>query len=180
MLNVPFKCREIVAMGRTPYLGRFRPEQASDKAAINYALNVTQTAEFADRFITELSGGERQRIVIARAIAQETPIILLDEPTSNLDVSHQLEILELIRNLVGKGRCAIASLHDLSLAARFCDRLLLLAEGELAADGRPREVMTSSNLATFFGIQAELKDHEQTGSLMVWPISPLKRSATLN
>jgi iron complex transport system ATP-binding protein len=176
-VDFPFRAREIVAMGRTPYLGRFRPEGVADKAAIKYALEVTETECFAERPVTELSGGERQRIILARAIAQETRIMLLDEPTSNLDVGHQLQVLGLIRSLARQGRCALAALHDLSLAARFCDRILLLSNGALVADSTASEVMTEENLARYFGISVQIKRDEKNGELIIWPLAPIKKTS---
>lgn len=176
-IDLAFRVREVVSMGRTPYLGRFRPEGREDKVAVKVALRVTETEYLAERLVTELSGGERQRVIIARAIAQDTQIILLDEPTSNLDVGHQLEILELVRSLTRQGRCAVAALHDLSLAARFCDRILLMSGGRLVADGTPHEVLTEANLGRYFGIQARLEDDEGTGGLMIWPLAPIKKGS---
>jgi len=176
-IDLPFLVREIVAMGRTPYLGRFRPEGAADKAAVEHALRVTETESLAERAVSELSGGERQRVAIARAIAQETRVILLDEPTSNLDLAHQLEVLSLIRNIADDGKCAVAALHDLTLAARFCTRILLMSCGEIVADASSSAVITEANLARFFGIHARVTSDDVTGDLMIWPISPIEGSS---
>ncbi|HEY9432389.1 MAG TPA: ABC transporter ATP-binding protein, partial [Blastocatellia bacterium] len=136
-VDFAFTSRDIVAMGRTPYLGRFKPEGASDKEAIARAMRETGTTELAERPVTELSGGERQRVHLARALAQETLVILLDEPTANLDLAHQFEALELVRGFTRAGGAALAAIHDLTLASRFCDRLLLLSGGEIVAAGAP-------------------------------------------
>lgn len=168
-----FSVREVVGMGRTPYLGRFRPESDEDLKAIAWALAQTETEALAERPFSELSGGERQRVMIARAVAQQTPVLLLDEPTANLDVEHQLETLQLVRGLAKEGRCAVAAIHDLSLAARFCDRLLFLAGGRIVADGPPEQVVTAENLQKYFRIQAKILRDEEIGALTVLPIAPL-------
>lgn len=169
-IDFDFTAREIVAMGRTPYLGRFTPEKAADRAAIAEAMRATETENFANRFVTELSGGERQRVHIARAVAQETPIILLDEPTSNLDLMHQFEALRLVKYVTRTGKAALAAIHDLSLAARFCDRLLLLSNGRIVADDEPFEVITETNLLNHFGLRARVQRDEETGGLIVLPL----------
>ena len=169
-IDFDFTAREIVAMGRTPYLGRFTPEKSADREAIANAMRATETEGFANRFVTELSGGERQRVHIARAVAQETPLVLLDEPTSNLDLTHQFDALQLIKNLTRAGKAALAAIHDLSLAWRFCDRLLLLSNGRIVAGGKPFEVITETNLLDHFGLRARVGRDEETGSLIVSPL----------
>ena len=169
-VDFAFTAREIVAMGRTPYLGRFTPESASDKEAIARAMRETGTEDFAERPVTELSGGERQRVHLARALAQETRVVLLDEPTANLDLAHQFEALQLVREFTRAGGGALAAIHDLALAARFCDRLLLLSEGQIVAAGRPAEVITESNLALHFALRARVRRDEEMGSLIVHPL----------
>jgi cobalamin transport system ATP-binding protein len=176
-LDFAFTAREIVAMGRTPYLGRFRPESVSDKEAIARAMRETDTEELAERPVTELSGGERQRVHLARAFAQETRVVLLDEPTANLDLTHQYEALELVREFTQSGGAALAAIHDLSLAARFCDRLLLLSEGKIVAAGLPAEVITESNLARHFALRARVRRDEETGGLIVYPLGSNSSSA---
>lgn len=171
--DLAFSVREVVAMGRNPHLGRFRPETPEDLKIIRWALEVTESDVFAERSLQELSGGERQRVMIARAVAQQTPVLLLDEPTSSLDLQHQWEIMELVSGLAREGRCALAAIHDLSLAARFCGRLLLLADGKIAVDGPPRAVLTPEHLARYFKIRAKvLEDPEIQGTLVV-PLATL-------
>jgi iron complex transport system ATP-binding protein len=169
-LDFAFTGREIVAMGRTPYLRRFTPESRADREAIKLAMLATETADLADRLVTELSGGERQRVHLARALAQDTEVILLDEPTANLDLSHQFGALQLILNVTRQGKAALAAIHDLSLAARFCDRLLLLSDGQIVAAGRPVDVVTESNLSDFFGLRARVRCDEETGGLLIYPL----------
>jgi iron complex transport system ATP-binding protein len=172
-VDFAFTSRDIVAMGRTPYLGRFKPEGPADKEAIARAMRETGTTELAERPVTELSGGERQRVHLARALAQETNAILLDEPTANLDLAHQFEALELVRGFTRVGGAALAAIHDLTLASRFCDRLLLLSEGKIVAAGSPAEVITESNLACHFALRARVRRDEETGSLIVYPLESI-------
>jgi iron complex transport system ATP-binding protein len=176
-VDFAFTSREIVAMGRTPYLGRLTPEGVADKEAISRAMRETGVEGLAERPVTELSGGERQRVHLARALAQETRVMLLDEPTANLDLAHQYEALELVREFARSGGAALAAIHDLSLAARFCDRLLLLSEGRIVADGRPAEVITESNLAHYFSLRARVRRDEETGDLIVYPLGSFTRRA---
>jgi len=170
-VDFAFTSRDIVAMGRTPYLGRFKSEGAADKAAIARAMHETGTTELAERPVTELSGGERQRVHLARALAQETRVILLDEPTANLDLAHQFEALELVRGFTRAGGAALAAIHDLTMASRFCDRLLLLSRGEIVAAGAPAEVITEKNLEKHFALRARVKRDDETGSMIVHPLA---------
>jgi iron complex transport system ATP-binding protein len=155
-INYAFSVEEVVAMGRNPWLGRFQPPGERDLVLIRDAMQRADVLPFAARPVTQLSGGERQRVLIARALAQETPVILLDEPTANLDICHQLEVLELMRALAGEGRLVLAALHDLALASRYCDRLLLLSEGALRADGPAAAVLTPANLLRYFSLHARV------------------------
>jgi iron complex transport system ATP-binding protein len=174
-IDFAFTAREIVAMGRTPYLRRFTPETRADKEAIDLAMRATETEDFADRFVTELSGGERQRVHLARALAQNSEVLLLDEPTANLDLAHQFETLCLIRQMTRQGKAALAAIHDLSLAARFCDRLLLLYGGQIVAAGPPAEVVTESNLARYFALHARVWHDKETGGLVILPLSAARQ-----
>ncbi|VFM98054.1 MAG: iron complex transport system ATP-binding protein [Candidatus Kentron sp. G] len=156
-LGFAFKVAEVVAMGRNPHLGRFELPADHDLELIRIAMEQTGVSGFSTRTIDTLSGGERQRTIIARAIAQETPIVLLDEVTANLDLCHQIEVLEVIRALVRMGRLVFAAIHDLTLASRFCDGLILLAEGKIRAAGAAGAVLTEDNLRRFFNVQAHIE-----------------------
>ncbi|MFB7541504.1 ABC transporter ATP-binding protein [Streptomyces zaomyceticus] len=144
---------DVVGLGRTPFRDRWRGPDATDRAVIAAALEVVGLTPLADRAWKALSGGERQRAHIARALAQQPYALLLDEPTNHLDVKHQLELMEL---LSGADRTVLVALHDLSLAARYCDRLLLLHHGRLVASGPPAVVLTAERLAEVFEVDAEL------------------------
>ena len=168
-----FTVREVVAMGRNPHLGRFEVERENDRRIVEAALAKTEIAQFADRMLDELSGGERQRVMIARALAQEPRLLLLDEPTSNLDLAHQLEAFNLVRDFVGGGRGALVAVHDLNLASRYCDRIVMLGEARIVADGAPREVLTEENLARYFGIEARVRIEDGIPGVSITAVSPI-------
>ncbi|WP_226482900.1 ATP-binding cassette domain-containing protein [Natrinema amylolyticum] len=163
-LSFSFPVRDVVEMGRHPHRSRFSSPTPEDRDAVERALERTRTADLADRPIDEVSGGQRQRVVLARAIAQETPVMLLDEPTASLDVNHQVETLELVRELVNGGRTVIAAIHDLDLAARYCDRLVMLADGAVSRDGPPSAVLTGDALAASFDANAVVTPNPVTGT----------------
>lgn len=149
-----FTVREIVQMGRTPHLGRLQGERAADREAVRRALDLTETASFADRPATELSGGELQRVVIARGLAQESPIMLLDEPVAFLDINHQAQIFDLLARLnTEQGRSILCVSHDLNLAAEYCQRLVLLNRGRTVTDGPPEQVLTEERIEEVYGCQ---------------------------
>ena len=153
-LGVDFTVREVVALGRAPYLGPAARLGDVDRAAVEAALAATDLASFAERPARRLSGGEQQRVMLAQALAQDTPALLLDEPTAHLDVRHQLDLLGRVAALAGSGRTVVAALHDLERAAAFAGRLLVLSEGRLVADGPPASVLTAALLADVFGVRA--------------------------
>ncbi len=167
-----FTAMELVLMGRYPHLGRFQIEGREDTRIARDAMRLTETDQFADRTLDTLSGGERQRVIVSRALAQRPRVLLLDEPTSNLDVLHQLKVLGLVRQLVDDGLTAIAAIHDLNLAARFCDRLVLLSEGRVLAEGAPDEVLVPETIAAAFGVEAAVYPDPNTGSLAISLIGP--------
>jgi iron complex transport system ATP-binding protein len=166
-----FDVEDVVAMGRTPHRSRFSPAGATDHEAVEAALERTDTTQFADRSIDSLSGGERQRVLLARALAQETPTLLLDEPTASLDINHQVRTLSLARELADEGKTVVAAIHDLELAARFCDSMALLAGGDIVADGPPEEVLTAERLETAFDVRTAVATNPVTGTRAVTPLS---------
>lgn len=169
--DFPFTVREIVAMGRSPYLGRFAIEGKGDKQVISDALERTDISHYGDRFPYQLSGGERQRMVIARALAQEPEVLLMDEPTSYLDLNHQIDINRLMLQLVKeKGLGVIYVTHDLNIAAECCDRVLMLKDGEILAQGKPEEVISGENIETVYGCHALVDKNPQSGRPRVTPL----------
>jgi iron complex transport system ATP-binding protein len=162
-----FTSLELVLMGRYPHMGRFQIEGAIDLSVAHASLNTTNTDDLSDREISTLSGGERQRVFIARALAQEPHILLLDEPTANLDIQHQHKTLTIIQTLVSQGMTAIIAMHDLTLAARYCDRILLLDCGKVIADGSPKDVLTADNIYLAFGVRPIVYSDPLTGILTI-------------
>ncbi len=162
-----FTVTEIVLMGRYSHLGPWRNEGPRDLVVARRAMRRTGVEHLADRRMGEVSGGERQRVLIARALAQEPRFLLLDEPTAHLDLQYQFEALELARALADGGMAVIAALHDFSLAGRFCDRLVLLGDGAVRADGTPREVITPANIERVFGVVAFVYSDLAAGPLVV-------------
>jgi len=167
-----FTALDIVLMGRNPYIDRFRQESREDLAITKRVMELTNTWNFAERSVNELSGGEKQRVIIARALTQEPKILLLDEPTTHLDISNQLEIMDLIKQLCKtKKMLIIAVFHDFNLAARYCDSLILLKEGKIVAVGESSKTLTSENVRKVFSVDTIVKKHPITGFLHVIPIS---------
>lgn len=152
----PFRVADVVLMGRTPHLGPLRFEGREDAARAEEAMERLGIASLAERSVLELSGGERQLTMVARALCQDAELILLDEPTAFLDLKHRLEVLAVVRELATQGRAALVVSHDLGLAARFCDRMAILAGGRVLADGTPGRVLAPDLLRQGFGIDAEL------------------------
>lgn len=177
-LPYAFNAQELVAMGRNPYLGPFELETEKDQQIIQEAMRKTDIRHLKDRLVNTLSGGEKQRVIIARALAQQAPTILLDEPIASLDICHQIETLQLIRSLTRSGKLAITALHDLNLAARYCDRLILIGQKQadtgrtIVADGSPEQVLTDENLANSFSIKADIIKTKNKISLA--DITPIK------
>ncbi len=172
LLPSAFTAFEIVLMGRNPHLGLFQLEGSRELAITWRAMESTGTQSLARRRIGELSGGEIQCLVIARVLAQETEVILLDEPTANLDIGRQVEILDLIKNLCLKNNLTVlAALHDLNLATQYCDRLLLLSNGRLHAEGTPNEVITPRNIKEVYGDGSYVHTHPLSGLPAVLPIA---------
>jgi iron complex transport system ATP-binding protein len=150
----PMRVDALVALGRTPHGDPFSPPTAADRAAVARALAVTDSAAFAARTVTTLSEGERARVALARALASEAPVLLTDEPTAALDPRHQLLVMALLRRTARDGAGVLAVIHDLTLAARFADRVLIMQDGRLVADAPPAAALTPARLAETFGIEA--------------------------
>jgi len=160
----PVTVREMVAMGRYAHLGPWERTGALDRAVVERALQRCAVAEFADRQIGELSGGERQRARIARALAQEAPILLLDEPTAGLDLRYRMELFHLLRELRAEGLAVLVITHDLNLAARFADRLVLLDRGHATGRGAPEDVLSREALEDVYEWPLRLVAHPGPGS----------------
>ncbi|NMR30733.1 ABC transporter ATP-binding protein [Crystallibacter degradans] len=162
---------ELVGRGRYPHQGWFRQWTAKDDVAVNAAMAATDTEELAGRDVDELSGGQRQRVWIAMALAQETDILLLDEPTTFLDVTHQIEVLDLVTDLNRrKGTTVAIVLHDLNLAARYADHLIAMKAGEVVAEGPPSDVVTEQLVSDVFGLESLVIPDPVSGTPMVVPV----------
>lgn len=163
--------RELAGYGRYPHQGLLGQWSPTDEAAVAWALDVTGLTAFAERDVDTLSGGERQRAWIAMALAQETPVLLLDEPTTYLDMRYQLEVLQLVRRLNREHGLTVGLvLHDLNQAAAFSDRLVLLKDGQVVDHGAPRDVLTAENVARVFGVDVTVLPHPETGDPYCLPL----------
>jgi iron complex transport system ATP-binding protein len=166
---------DLVARGRHPHQSWLRQWSRDDEAAVAEALTWTDMADLADRPVDELSGGQRQRAWISMALAQGTDLLLLDEPTTYLDLSHQIDVLELVARLhAERGRTVVVVLHDLNLAARHAQRLVAMDDGALVASGSPEEVLTEQLLAEVFDLEARIVPDPVTGTPMVVPVRRLR------
>ena len=152
----PMNVESIVMLGRAPHADAFSDATPDDRAAVAQALAVTETQGFAERPVTTLSGGEKARVALARALATQAPVLLADEPTAALDPRHQLVVMELLRNAARNGNAILAIMHDLTLAARFADRVLVMNEGRVVAGGAPAEALAPELLASVFGVEATI------------------------
>jgi len=162
---------DLVARGRHPHQAWYRQWSADDESAVAQAMEWTGIADLADRPVDELSGGQRQRAWISMALAQGTDLLLLDEPTTYLDLAHQVEVLELVMRLNAEfGRTVVMVLHDLNLAARYADRLVTMKDGKIVAHGSPAEIMTESMLAEVFGLTARVIADPVAGTPLVVPV----------
>ena len=167
---------ELVEQGRYPHAGPLKMLRKQDYAAIGEAMRLTGMEDFANRSLDSLSGGERQRAWIALALAQETPVLLLDEPTTFLDIGHQLEVLELVEQLNReRGMTVVLVLHDLNHAARYASRMVALKDGEIVADGPPSEVLTAELLDFLFGVHAHIISDPETGKPVCLPYAVVMR-----
>lgn len=162
---------DLVARGRHPHQSWYRQSTADDAAAIDRALDLTSTSELADRTLESLSGGQRQRVWIALTLAQETDLLLLDEPTTYLDLAHSVEVLDLVHDLKHHhDKTVVMVLHDLNLAARYSDHIVVMSDGAVIAQGTPREILTAELLERAFGLKSMVVDDPVSGGPMVVPI----------
>src|SRR5690606_8135715 len=169
---------DLVGRGRYPHQGWFRRWTQEDDAAVAEALRATNTLDLADRPVDELSGGQRQRVWIAMALAQQTEVLLLDEPTTFLDINHQVEVLDLLTDLVRhSGRTVVVVLHDLNLACRYADHIVAMKGGKLVAEGRPADVMTESVVADVFGMTSRIITDPTSGRPIMLPIGRHRMAA---
>lgn len=152
--NFPFKVSEVVLMGRYPYLKRMENERVEDYDIARKSLEMVDMLDFIDRDILTLSGGEQQRVSLSRVIAQDTDFLFLDEPLSNLDINHQLSVMDLLRALSGKGKAVAVVLHDLRLACRYCTKLVVLNHGRLVAQGDPSSVLSEDLINEVFKVRS--------------------------
>jgi len=163
-LLFPFSVLETVLMGRSPYLGHLMFESEKDLEIAKKAMEWTKVLPFSERPMDELSGGERKRVFIARALAQEPEVILLDEPTANLDIHHQIDFLDLILTLNReRGLTMVMASHDMNIASEFCDRLILLQDGRIYKMGTPQEVITKENIESVFGCEVWIDQNPVSG-----------------
>lgn len=167
-VNFDFTVKEIVLMGRSPHKGFLESDTKYDEEVIDTALEKVGIREFAQRSFDTLSGGEKQRVMIARAIAQEAKVLLLDEPTNHLDIHHQIQIMDLIQEL---NITVIAALHDLNIAAAYCDRIYVVQKGEIVAHGTPERVLTTTLLKDIFQVRADVKVHPLTNKIHITYLS---------
>jgi iron complex transport system ATP-binding protein len=173
VLEFGFTALEVVLMGRAPHLPRLAFARAADVELARAAMARLEVAELADRPLDQLSGGERQRVMLARALVQEPRVLLLDEPTTHLDLRHQAGMYEVVRELAyARGTAVVSVLHDLNLAALYCARLVLLAGGRVVREGPPEAVLTAAVLTAAYGAAVHVSVHERAGTPVVLPLPP--------
>ncbi|MGE5256087.1 MAG: ABC transporter ATP-binding protein [Hyphomicrobiales bacterium] len=167
-INFPFRVWDVVMMGRYPYIPRFGRPSARDMGVVAAAMEAADIAAMSERLITELSGGERQRVVFARALAQDTPVLILDEATSNLDVGHAIRLLGLAAGRVRQqSKTVLAVFQDINQAAAYCDHVIFMSRGRIAAHGDTREVLTPDTLRSVFDVDAKVYHDDYSNSLQV-------------
>lgn len=166
----PITVREAVTLGRLPHLGFMQSPTAADAEIVSQAMRDADVVHLQNRKATGLSGGEQARVALARALAVQPKALLADEPVAGLDPAHQLGVMELLRNKSRSGMAVAAALHDLSLAARFCDRLLLLHEGRMMACGAPKDVLTAEHVRTALAVEVMQGEHEGEPFVLPWAV----------
>ncbi|MEE6452581.1 ABC transporter ATP-binding protein [Gottfriedia acidiceleris] len=160
----------LIAHGRYPYQSLIRQWTDEDEAAVMSAMELTNTSDLSHRYVDELSGGQRQRVWVAMVLAQQTPMLLLDEPTTYLDIAHQIELLELFKDLNQQGNTLVAVLHDLNHAARYADNIIAMKDGQVIAQGEPREIITAKLVEEVFGLKCIIIDDPIANTPLVVPL----------
>ncbi len=163
---------DLVARGRAPYQSLIQQWRPEDEVAVREAMAATRVAELSGRYVDELSGGQRQRVWVAVLLAQQTPIMLLDEPTTFLDIAHQYQLLELLRTLHGQGKTVVTVLHDLNQAARYADHLVVMKDGRVVTTGAPDDVVTAELVEEVFELPCLVSPDPITGTPTVYPLPP--------
>lgn len=168
-IGFDFTVRDVVAMGRFPHRGRWSRESRADREAIERAMRWAEVERLSRRSVLALSGGEGQRVFLAMALAQEPQVLLLDEPTTFLDLRHQLSFLSIVKERIAEGLTVVLAIHDLTLAAQTADRIVMLHDGLVACAGPPEDVLTVENIRSVFGVEAVVGQHPETRMLYVLP-----------
>jgi iron complex transport system ATP-binding protein len=166
---------DLVSRGRHPHQSMIRQWSADDEQAVRAAMDQTGVSAFSGRLVDELSGGQRQRVWVAMLLAQQTPLMLLDEPTTFLDIAHQIELMDLLADLNEQGRTIVAVLHDLNQAARYATHLIAMKDGEIVAQGEPSQIVTPELVETVFGLRCVVTPDPVTGTPSVAPIGRTRR-----
>ncbi|MFO8109730.1 MAG: ABC transporter ATP-binding protein [Thermoplasmata archaeon] len=178
-ISFPYTVREVVEMGRTPYLRKFETPRGEHSRVVNEALDKVNIRDIQDRTVRELSGGEYQRMLIARALTQEPELMLLDEATSQLDIGHRIEVMDLMKSLNQREGLTLMTIHhDLDLAARYCEEIIMMDKGRVRAHGSPSEVLTPPHLRAVYGIEAEVRRNPKDDTLYVVPVRKDKVTST--
>ncbi len=168
-INFPFSVEEVVMMGRHPYIDRFSHPSQTDMDRVSQVMEITGISHLKQRKVTELSGGEKQRCIFARTLCQDTPVLLLDEAFSNMDINHTLHMLGILKGMVQKTKAlVICVLHDLNLAAAWADEILFLKNGKIKAQGKTREVMTRENIELVFNVESKVEFNEYVQAKQVY------------